>query len=396
MTTETTCFWSLLSCKNLDFLYISPSMGSKLAYNNKGTIKDLTLHHSLLDFIHPDEQAIAQQDLMTFIQRKTLAGAVTRCRLQSLILVGQPYPLEDENDSTIWNVVDMVMYTVTECIVLAFFHCKDCQMHSTCGEPHFTPEDTALVLSVLQANQPQQITPDRVLQIYDRSTKQRLVSWPPSDIYYTPDDDCSAPPPLKTPSLHRHHIPYGLSSGSISDANSRHSKQIIISYGCVIFYVFCADYRHSLTATNRMRGSTLPSTLYDRSLSHGITVPQINSNPFDPLLTIDSRPKELGHLQIQNNYHHQQQQQQQRFHHHHHHHHIQQQQQQQHSHHHQINTCSQQQHQKSIKVCVGCGTNHSPEWRRGPTGHKTLCNACGLRYSRHLSKQQRQHKPTKR
>ncbi|KAE8209431.1 hypothetical protein CF327_g6589 [Tilletia walkeri] len=34
------------------------------------------------------------------------------------------------------------------------------------------------------------------------------------------------------------------------------------------------------------------------------------------------------------------------------------------------------------KTCQSCGTTNSPEWRRGPTGHKTLCNACGLRYSR--------------
>ncbi|PWN50611.1 hypothetical protein IE53DRAFT_87207 [Violaceomyces palustris] len=38
------------------------------------------------------------------------------------------------------------------------------------------------------------------------------------------------------------------------------------------------------------------------------------------------------------------------------------------------------------KSCTGCGTSNSPEWRRGPTGHKTLCNACGLRYSRSLSR----------
>ncbi|KAL9935362.1 hypothetical protein V8E36_005710 [Tilletia maclaganii] len=34
------------------------------------------------------------------------------------------------------------------------------------------------------------------------------------------------------------------------------------------------------------------------------------------------------------------------------------------------------------KMCASCGTTNSPEWRRGPTGHKTLCNACGLRFSR--------------
>lgn len=33
-------------------------------------------------------------------------------------------------------------------------------------------------------------------------------------------------------------------------------------------------------------------------------------------------------------------------------------------------------------VCRDCGTVDSPEWRRGPLGPKTLCNACGLRWAK--------------
>lgn len=33
-------------------------------------------------------------------------------------------------------------------------------------------------------------------------------------------------------------------------------------------------------------------------------------------------------------------------------------------------------------VCADCGRTDSPEWRKGPLGPKTLCNACGLRYSK--------------
>ena len=32
-------------------------------------------------------------------------------------------------------------------------------------------------------------------------------------------------------------------------------------------------------------------------------------------------------------------------------------------------------------VCTDCGTLDSPEWRKGPAGPKTLCNACGCKYS---------------
>jgi PAS domain S-box-containing protein len=31
-------------------------------------------------------------------------------------------------------------------------------------------------------------------------------------------------------------------------------------------------------------------------------------------------------------------------------------------------------------VCTDCGTLDSPEWRKGPSGPKTLCNACGCRF----------------
>jgi hypothetical protein len=31
-------------------------------------------------------------------------------------------------------------------------------------------------------------------------------------------------------------------------------------------------------------------------------------------------------------------------------------------------------------VCTDCGTLDSPEWRKGPNGPKTLCNACGCEY----------------
>ncbi|KAF9971619.1 hypothetical protein BGZ73_005411 [Actinomortierella ambigua] len=42
------------------------------------------------------------------------------------------------------------------------------------------------------------------------------------------------------------------------------------------------------------------------------------------------------------------------------------------------------------KTCESCHTTNSPEWRRGPSGKKNLCNACGLRYSRSVARQNRQ------
>lgn len=45
----------------------------------------------------------------------------------------------------------------------------------------------------------------------------------------------------------------------------------------------------------------------------------------------------------------------------------------------------------SVSRCTSCGKTDSPEWRRGPSGQKTLCNACGLRYARSLANRQRRN-----
>ena len=35
-------------------------------------------------------------------------------------------------------------------------------------------------------------------------------------------------------------------------------------------------------------------------------------------------------------------------------------------------------------VCKNCGANQTPQWRCGPDGPRTLCNACGVRYKKGL------------
>lgn len=42
------------------------------------------------------------------------------------------------------------------------------------------------------------------------------------------------------------------------------------------------------------------------------------------------------------------------------------------------------------RSCEACGTYSTPEWRNGPDGRKSLCNACGLRFSRNLVKKRKQ------
>lgn len=36
--------------------------------------------------------------------------------------------------------------------------------------------------------------------------------------------------------------------------------------------------------------------------------------------------------------------------------------------------------------CLHCAQKDTPEWRRGPYGNRTLCNACGLFYGKLMKK----------
>ncbi|XP_020572106.1 GATA transcription factor 15-like [Phalaenopsis equestris] len=38
--------------------------------------------------------------------------------------------------------------------------------------------------------------------------------------------------------------------------------------------------------------------------------------------------------------------------------------------------------EQSLKLCSDCQTSDTPLWRSGPHGPKSLCNACGIRYSK--------------
>ncbi|KIP04965.1 hypothetical protein PHLGIDRAFT_175837 [Phlebiopsis gigantea 11061_1 CR5-6] len=42
------------------------------------------------------------------------------------------------------------------------------------------------------------------------------------------------------------------------------------------------------------------------------------------------------------------------------------------------------------QTCLGCSATSTPEWRRGPLGPRTLCNACGLVYAKLIKKRTRE------
>lgn len=46
------------------------------------------------------------------------------------------------------------------------------------------------------------------------------------------------------------------------------------------------------------------------------------------------------------------------------------------------NKASNRSNQQANHVCQACQATSTPEWRKGPTGPRTLCNACGLLYAK--------------
>jgi hypothetical protein len=40
----------------------------------------------------------------------------------------------------------------------------------------------------------------------------------------------------------------------------------------------------------------------------------------------------------------------------------------------------------SDRKCSNCGITETPEWRRGPDGQRSLCNACGLHFAKVIRK----------
>jgi hypothetical protein len=42
--------------------------------------------------------------------------------------------------------------------------------------------------------------------------------------------------------------------------------------------------------------------------------------------------------------------------------------------------------------CHNCGATQTPQWRAGPDGPRTLCNACGVRFKKGLGLAAREKK----
>ncbi|CDO72464.1 hypothetical protein BN946_scf184980.g5, partial [Trametes cinnabarina] len=192
---ETRCYWTLLTY-DLTFLYLDPVLASHL-----GEQADLLVGRSLLDYVHPDEQASAKNDLGAVLESKTLHGSVTRVRYSRLSrvrrLLGYTGPGPEWSDAdkiavdSNYMAVDIVINYAADNLVLCFHHAvvdltpRDNDEHNKtcwtnwCGTPTFNTEQVQLLYHRLQSAIPQPPTMTRVFQILlNQPSRPLWLSWP--------------------------------------------------------------------------------------------------------------------------------------------------------------------------------------------------------------------------
>ncbi|CAG8702950.1 8841_t:CDS:2, partial [Funneliformis caledonium] len=222
--TSTTCFWCLLSLKDLSFVYLSSWLSKAL-----GPEHDLMLGTSFFDYFHPEEQELARRDLTEFVKKKTLTCSVTRCQYNSIQAIKNklqqsmipssksfqqmtqyspvsstmtsPTSVQTTNDEFI--IMNVGMNVVSQDIVLACFHSDEDNsrcVSGICGETEFTEEEIDKLTSLMHkhvANGLSKVqtppstpfsensfngnndeTPNRIFQIFDRKSLDLIFTWP--------------------------------------------------------------------------------------------------------------------------------------------------------------------------------------------------------------------------
>ncbi|KAJ7815516.1 hypothetical protein B0H14DRAFT_3111832 [Mycena olivaceomarginata] len=175
---QTRCYWALLSA-NLEFVYLDPAQE--------------LVGKSLITFVHPEEQSSAQQDLGNVLESRTLHGSafvfsrLSRVR-RELGYQGPQAPWGDADkiaqDSN-YMTVDIVINWAAEGVVLCFIHpivdltprdndeSQKSGWSNWCGTPTMNTEQLDLLFRRLVVCIPQLTNMNRVFQIFANDPNRR-------------------------------------------------------------------------------------------------------------------------------------------------------------------------------------------------------------------------------
>ncbi|CAG8468158.1 9934_t:CDS:2 [Dentiscutata erythropus] len=309
MSSMINCFWSLLSLKDLSFVYVSPWLSKAL-----GPDHDLLLGASVFDYFHPQDRELARRDLSE-CRYNNVPAIRKRLQSQTTTSSNKGFPpsklstyQDDDND---YIIMHLGMNVVSQDIVLACFHPDD-------GNYHFSKKDLNKLSSLLRKHSTagfskvqtppatpfpenksffggSNSSPNRIFQILDRNSRSLIFSWPdPSfvpgfDLSYDKDEFSRL---LQNSSINPNnfingkdridvHSPNCLRLISnkhtiISSGKSQQVESVMIPYGIIIFACFQVS-----PSTSTISFSS-PPFKPQKSLSAPCSPPTINGNSKRP------------------------------------------------------------------------------------------------------------------
>lgn len=379
------CFWALLSTPaehevseatqgQLKFVYVDPDVQHEL-----GAMAHAILGRQFTDFVHADERAHARSDLARIVQSRTLFGSVTRCRYASTahircMLSSAPRAADAASEYT---PTDVVVNMVGDRLALCFFHTipsPDVLSPTHCGNSAhaFDAAQSQQLWRQLYAATQEHLTRPLhyVFEVLGNAPqRQILLSWPPpeavqgsraSDTYHAEDfarlvQGIHAGPAAGASDTTSCTQRFRASHTLTASGRVRAISSVLIPYGSIVLACFqvtsdrpsseptkgTAALPHSkLSEGNNAAGHDRrsPGESEWKSETHA-SVPvesaQAQSSlPYPRSTRADASPSAQDNVAAL--------------------------------------AAATATSTAPTKSCSSCGKSNSPEWRRGPSGHKTV------------------------
>ncbi|WFC94339.1 hypothetical protein MBRA1_000969 [Malassezia brasiliensis] len=398
------CFWALLSTPaehevseatqgQLKFVYVDPD-----AQRDLGDVAHTILGRQFTDFVYADERAHARSDLARIVQSRTLFGSVTRCRYASIAhlrrMLSSATRVTDAAPE--YMPTDVVVNMVGNRLALCFFHAvssPEVPSSTHCGNSAhaFDAAQSQQLWRQLYAATQEHLTRPLhyVFEVLGNAPqRQILLSWPPpeavqghhaSDTYHAEDfarlvqgiHAGPAPGAGDTTSCTQR---FRASHTLTASGRVRAISSVVIPYGSIVLACFQVTSDQPSSESSKVAATLSQSKLSDKNNTAGhdrrtpgesewksethASIPvesaQAQSSlPYPRPTRPDAGPSTQDNVAA---------------------------------------LAAAATGTAPTKSCSSCGKSNSPEWRRGPSGHKTLCNACGLRYARSLSNKRKRAK----
>ncbi|KAI8971370.1 hypothetical protein BDB01DRAFT_811570 [Pilobolus umbonatus] len=187
------CFWALLSLENFEFIYLpriplNSSIATCQTLGNILLFKSLFdfIHPEERSLARTDLLNFIQNKSITGVVTRCRIRSIKSFIHQHFSFnksKNEEDPTEDQQE---WIVTDMIMYSANENIILSFFHCGGQDgIHSgtpaqLCGDTPINYNDMNIIIKALKLHySPNDFTDSiRIFQIHDTLTNQILLSWP--------------------------------------------------------------------------------------------------------------------------------------------------------------------------------------------------------------------------